>query len=157
MIDAPPIPTHARAVAPDLLQMQRGHTIAPSVVRDAREEGSSEFSTFLAGRRIADAETKSREQEAEEAARQLVATTFIQPLLEQLNEPTFLSDGPFMPGDAERRFSPLLHQHLADRIAEAGNFPLTSAVKRSLLAKSHDASRAAAGTVNDGGVLDVTR
>jgi Rod binding domain-containing protein len=123
------------------------------------ERGESSFEPLLSGRMPHGREATSREEQADEAARQLVATTFIQPLLEQLNEPTFMSEGPFMPGDAERRFAPLLQQHLADRIAEAGRFPLADAVKRSLLAKSHGGGGAnhAGGGTRQGALVDVAR
>lgn len=158
MIDALSIPfSTPNPAGLDLMRLDRGEAIARSAERAAPGRTASEFRASLANQRHARAETKSREQEAEEAARQLVATTFIQPLLEQLNEPTFISEGPFTPGDAERRFSPLLHQHLADRIAEAGDFPIVDAVKRTLLAKSHGGSQRATGVLTHGKAIDVTR
>ena len=61
------------------------------------------------------------------AAEQLVASSLIQPILTQLRESLFAA-GPFAPGMAEKQFSPLLDQHLADRIVRGANLPLVDVI-----------------------------
>jgi Rod binding domain-containing protein len=62
-----------------------------------------------------------------QAAVQLVSSAFIMPVLESLHDSPFQT-GPLAPGTAEKRFRPLLDQHLADQIATAANFPLVRAI-----------------------------
>ena len=69
------------------------------------------------------------------AASQLVASTFVQPLLSRLRESPFL-EGPFAPGLAEKQFAPLLDQHLADRIVQGGSFPLVDLIVERLAGPS---------------------
>jgi Rod binding domain-containing protein len=64
---------------------------------------------------------------AREAATQLVSSAFIVPVLKAMRESADLA-GPFAPGEAERRFAPLLDEQIADRIASAANFPLVDAI-----------------------------
>jgi hypothetical protein len=68
---------------------------------------------------------------ASETAAQLVSIALVQPILAQLRESS-LAEGPFAPGDAERRFGPMLDQELAERITRGTHFPLTDAVARRL-------------------------
>jgi Rod binding domain-containing protein len=67
------------------------------------------------------------------AAEQLVATTFIAPILARMRESVF-AEAPFAPSAAEKRFGPFLDQHLADRIVHASRFPLVDEVARRLTA-----------------------
>jgi Rod binding domain-containing protein len=62
-----------------------------------------------------------------QAATQLVAVALIQPVLAELRGSTMAAE-PFAPGDAERRFAPLLDQHLSDRIAGSMQFGLIDAI-----------------------------
>jgi Rod binding domain-containing protein len=66
-------------------------------------------------------------QQLRGAAEQLVASSFIQPILAQLRESPFAA-GPFAPGLTERQFTPLLDQHLADRIVRGANLPLVDVI-----------------------------
>lgn len=69
------------------------------------------------------------EDDVRESAEQLVASALLMPLLEQLNtSPLRPSDGPFAQTLGEKRFGPLLHQHLADRMMKSRNFGLVDAV-----------------------------
>lgn len=65
--------------------------------------------------------------EARRAAEQLVASSLVVPVLAQLHEGPFRSEL-FAPGSAERRFAPMLDQHLADRITASGRFPIVDAI-----------------------------
>jgi hypothetical protein len=69
----------------------------------------------------------NRRAEAREAAGQLVASTFLMPILSKLRE-TSQAAGPFAPSTAEKRFGPLLDQHLADRIIKASNFDIVDVI-----------------------------
>lgn len=64
---------------------------------------------------------------ARTAARQLVASSFVQPVLQSMRKNTFAT-GPFAPGLAEQRFGHMLDQVQADRIVSAANFHLVDAV-----------------------------
>jgi hypothetical protein len=74
----------------------------------------------------------TREEKLTTAAEQLVAGVLVLPVLDQLRESSQAAP-PFAPGDAERRFGPLLDQALADRITRSANFPLVDRVREHLL------------------------
>ena len=98
---------------------------SPSNVRDI----ASEFMITMAGTLDHSTLPASRGSDAREAASQLVASTLILPVLQQLRESGFMSpDNPLAPTSAERRFGPLLDQEIADRITNATNFPLIDAI-----------------------------
>ncbi len=62
-----------------------------------------------------------------QAAAQLVASTFIMPVLKSIHDSPFL-EPPFAPGYAEKRFQPLLDLHVADRLTTAARFPLIDVI-----------------------------
>lgn len=66
-----------------------------------------------------------------EAAEELVASAFIEPVLAQLRESNDAAP-PFAPGDAERRFGPLLDAEIARRIVRSEGYGLVDAVARRL-------------------------
>ena len=76
---------------------------------------------------LRNASTDSRET-GREAATSFVASAFLMPILATLHESPFELKAPFAPGIGEKRFSPLLDQHLSDRIAKASNFPLVDVI-----------------------------
>jgi Rod binding domain-containing protein len=99
--------------------------LAPPALHPPRDEaGRDRFASTLAaaGARL------DREAMLHDAAQKLVSTALVQPLFRAMEKPSFGTEGPLMPGTGERRFMPLLHQHLADRITQAGSFPLVDAV-----------------------------
>ena len=63
-----------------------------------------------------------------EAATELVASALLVPVLQTLQNSPLQAPGPFATNVVERRFGPVLHQHLADRIAQASNFPLVDKI-----------------------------
>jgi len=74
-----------------------------------------------------------QEREAvREAAAQLVSTTFILPVLQSIHDSPFL-EPPFAPGYAQKRFQPMLDQHIADRLTSAARFPLIDVITDRLL------------------------
>ncbi len=66
------------------------------------------------------------------AAAQLVSSTFIMPVLQMMHDSPFL-EPPFAPGYAEKRFQPLLDQHVADRLTNAARFPLIDVITDRLM------------------------
>jgi hypothetical protein len=72
----------------------------------------------------------------------LVASALVLPALATLRESPF-REGPFAPGDAERRFGPLLDQAVADRVVQAARFPLIDALVKHSSGIVGEASRAA--------------
>ena len=59
----------------------------------------------------------------------LVASALIMPVLQQMDSSSLRPvDGPFAKSIVEKRFGPLLHQHLADRITSSRSFGLVDAI-----------------------------
>jgi hypothetical protein len=71
-------------------------------------------------------------EEARTASEQLVSSAFILPVLAELRSSS-MSEGPFAPGDTERRFGPVLDQHIADRLTQRSHFPLVDRLTEDLL------------------------
>ncbi|RMH27705.1 MAG: hypothetical protein D6692_07260 [Planctomycetota bacterium] len=74
------------------------------------------------------------EDRALDAARQLVATTLVEPILKQARE-TNHAPPPFGPTQAERQFGSLLDHKLAQDIVTASDFPLVDRLAQDLLRK----------------------
>ena len=75
------------------------------------------------------------EADARGAAEELVAMTFVQPVLKQMREMNN-AEPPFTPGIAERRFGALWDTEIAQRIVRARGFGLVDAVARDVLSKA---------------------
>ncbi len=91
----------------------------------ASQSSIPSFESFALQFKVA---TRNGEEETlRDAAEQLVSTSFILPILSMIRESS-ISEGPFAPGMAERRFGPLFDQHIADSITKAANFPLVDAI-----------------------------
>lgn len=75
---------------------------------------------------------RTREEKARSAAEDLVAITFIQPVLKQVRESTG-GAAPFAPTDAERRFGTLMDAELARRVVRSAGFSLVDRLARDLL------------------------
>lgn len=71
-------------------------------------------------------------EQVRELAVQLVSTAFVQPALESVRDSGFRSER-FAAGDAERRFGPLLDQHIADRVTGASEFPIVDRLTEHVL------------------------
>ena len=69
---------------------------------------------------------------ARQAATELVASALLVPVLDAMYERPF-AEPPFAPTTAEKRFAPLLSQHMADRIIGAANFSLVDTILDRLL------------------------
>ena len=75
------------------------------------------------------------EEDARGAAEELVAMTFVQPILSQMRE---MNDAapPFAPGVAERRFGAMWDAEIAQRLVRSDGFGLVEAVARDVLSKA---------------------
>jgi Rod binding domain-containing protein len=81
--------------------------------------------------------------ELRKSAEQLVASALLMPVLEEMsNSPLRPEDGPFAENIVEKRFGPLLHQHLADRMMQSRSFGLVDAVIARLSPASNGADMA---------------
>ena len=100
--------------------------------------------------RLRAAEPDERRRVAREAAEQLVATVFIEPILATLHAGS-LAAGPFAPGSAERRFMPFLDQQLAERIARGMDFALVDRITEQLL----PGDRGGTGAADESEALDL--
>jgi len=82
------------------------------------------------------ASMESSADKARKAATSFVASALLMPILGTLHESPFELKPPFAPGVAEKRFAPMLDQHLSDRIAQASNFGLVDAIVKRFIPAS---------------------
>jgi Rod binding domain-containing protein len=100
---------------------------SPMVTAALSARSASAPATSFA-RALEDAEHgEDTEATVREAATKLVSSALVMPILASLREGS-LREGPFAPGMAERRFGPLLDQHIADRVVSGSSFPLVDAI-----------------------------
>lgn len=85
--------------------------------------------------RFAAEESTTAEERAEEAARKLVATTLVEPILKEARENNRAAP-PFAPTQAEKQFGSLLDHRLANEIVSASNFPIVERLARDVLQTS---------------------
>lgn len=97
-------------------------------VRDARLARQESFQSMIA-RANAPVE---REARARQAAEQLIAATFVEPILKQARE-MHKAAPPFGPGPGEMQFRALMDAELAHRLVRAGRWPLVERVASNLL------------------------
>ena len=90
-------------------------------------QGSESFAKALQK----EAQTHGRTA-ARQAATELVASALLVPVLDAMYERP-LAEPPFAPTAAEKRFAPMLSQHMADRIIGAANFSLVDTILDRLL------------------------
>ena len=61
------------------------------------------------------------EAKLRDSAKKLVASALLTPLLEEMENSSLRpTEGPFAKNVVEKRFGPLLHQHMADRMIQSG-------------------------------------
>ncbi|MCX5662770.1 MAG: hypothetical protein NTW19_24070 [Planctomycetota bacterium] len=77
----------------------------------------------------ADRESQSRDQSATTAARQLVSTTLILPMMKQMRQDPF-KVAMFHGGNAEDAFNSQLDTLLADRLTSRANLPIVASVEK---------------------------
>ena len=94
-----------------------------------------DFAGILSRRFDRPGEQVDPEQQAKEAAQQLVSITLVQPLLAQLRA-TSTAAPPFAPTPAERQFRAMSDAHLAQEIVKAAQFPLVDRLARDMLSRS---------------------
>ena len=125
--------------------MTIGNAIS-SPALDASARGSLLASASDPGQRLASAQDQfssalnrargktpeSREAAARSAAEELVAITFVQPVLAQLRE-TNNAAAPFGPTPAEKQFGSVQDARIAQDIVRGARFPLVDQLARSML------------------------
>lgn len=114
------------------LRAAREEMARPAAAEAAKSDPSTQpVDAAAAARETAVAERLAARAEARTAAEQMVATLFVQPMLDAgLERPT---TGPMAPGSGEKAFGPLLNQRLADEVVEASSIGLVDAVVDSLV------------------------
>ncbi len=113
--------------------------ITAPFIESAPSAGPTSFDSVVVGRREAvfstllDHASETQDREAvRQAAAQLVASTFIMPILQSMHDSPFVKP-PFAPGFAEKQFQPLLDQQVADRLTSAARFPLIDVITDRLM------------------------
>ncbi len=108
-------------------------------IETAPSTGPTSFNAIVAGRggkgfaALLGRASASQDREiVRQAAAQLVASTFIMPVLQSMHDSPFLKP-PFAPGFAEKQFQPLLDQQVADRLTSAARFPLIDLITDRLM------------------------
>lgn len=105
-----------------------------------------EFAAILSrGMERPGAKQATPQEQAKDAARQLVSIALVQPLLSQLRE-TSQAAPPFAPTSAERQFRAMSDAQIAQDIVKASNFPLVDVLARQMLAKLDGGTRPDAAT-----------
>lgn len=100
---------------------------APRVAKERNESATdrSPFAARLAAMQSKEAQTNP----AREAANKLIASAFIIPTLQSLRENSLApEEGPFSPNIAQKRFGPILDQHIADNVVTGSNFKLVDTI-----------------------------
>ena len=93
-------------------------------------DGASVVESF--DRHLRAAGRSAAQEQARQAAEQLVSIAFVEPALKMLRESSLAAE-PFAPGDTERRFAPLLDQMFSVRVTRSANFPLVDRLEAQLL------------------------
>ncbi|MEM9066753.1 MAG: rod-binding protein [Planctomycetota bacterium] len=97
------------------------------------EEVLSGRSTTLAGTaNAARSEMGTEEEQARQAAEQMVALTFVQPILAQMRESSDPA-GPFKPSAAEKQFRSMHDRLIAGDLVKAANFPIVEQLTQDLM------------------------
>jgi Rod binding domain-containing protein len=97
----------------------------PSIFRKGLREPTGEgFDSALRRALGGDQQPK---QTPRQAAEEFISMALVQPILEQLRE-TNQAAGPFAPGDAEKRFGPMLDAEIAHRMVKSAGWGLVGAV-----------------------------
>ena len=108
--------------------------IGQSVSADSAVRGDpAAFATALASE-------KSKYSEARTAAEQLVATTFVVPMLKRFRENNNAA-APFAPTSAEKSLRSLTDTTLAESIVHKSNWPLVEQLAQRMLSKSGGATK----------------
>lgn len=102
---------------------------SPARPRHDAEDGRR-FSEII-GKGPSQPDKRKPEEQAREAAEQLLSVTFIQPVLKQVRE---MNDAPppWGPTQAEKQFGPMLDAKLADQLIKAARLPIIERLSRDL-------------------------
>ena len=102
-----------------------GERLGSTPAGDASGGFSTTLSSVLGGRAADGAKTPRQ------AAEEFVAIALVQPILAQMRESEG-AWGPFAPGDAEKRFAPLLDAEIAQRIVKKEGWGLVESIEAQL-------------------------
>jgi len=97
----------------------------------------------------AQANRPTTEEQARKAAQEMVALSFVQPMLAEMRESEDAA-GLFAPSPAEKQFRAMQDRLLAQEIVEASRFPLVDEMARKLLREQGAATDAAQNTPEAG-------
>ncbi|MCC7144901.1 MAG: rod-binding protein [Phycisphaeraceae bacterium] len=92
-------------------------------------DGTNSFQQAMSSRVNAGSASAAQ---ARQAAEQLVATTLVAPILQEVRQDPFRTEM-FHGGSAENMFSSMLDTHLADRIVRKANFSLVDVIYRKVM------------------------
>lgn len=103
--------------------------LSPARPRHDAEDGRR-FSEII-GKGPTRPDSRKPEEQAREAAEQLLSVSFIQPVLKQVRE---MNDAPppWGPTQAEKQFGPMLDAKLADQLIKAARLPIIERLSRDL-------------------------
>ncbi|MDX2146049.1 MAG: hypothetical protein SFZ23_00895 [Planctomycetota bacterium] len=107
----------------------RGLGASPSA--EAALERSQRFDDVLGRARRSGGTAKAREQEARDAAEQLIAVSFVQPMLKAAREAR-AQGGPFGLTQGERQIGQLMDAELARQIVRSARWPLVDRLTNDL-------------------------
>jgi Rod binding domain-containing protein len=115
----------------------RGRFVAPAFTRSPRDPKLTAQQSFaLTLGKKSDALDRggalSTEQQARQIAEQLVASTFVQPMLKLFRDSNHAAP-PFAPTPAEKQFGGLMDTELSQRIVGAKNFPIVETISQKLI------------------------
>lgn len=136
-------PTSMTTLSPKATQ---GPLNNPAIFRqDLNDPGGDRFDSAL--RRALGGDQKTR-QTPRQAAEEFISMALVQPILAQLRE-TNQAAGPFAPGDAEKRFGPMLDAEIAHRMVKSAGWGLVDAVTTRLEGAGSDNATNAPGVNTD--------
>ena len=107
---------------------------------EPRASGTDFAGLLSAARAEGAARAPSNAEQAREAAEQLVAIAFVQPVLQGLRESEGAAE-PFAPSSGEKQFGSLLDAEIARGVVKASQWPLVDRLARDLLGQQGAAPR----------------
>ena len=107
-----------------------GRTSQPRSTQEVRREQDS-YNRVMGQSKELNGLATSRER-AREAAEQLVAITFVLPILEEMRKSNHAA-APFAPSSGEKQFRSFLDAKLADEITKSAQFPLVDRITNDMM------------------------
>lgn len=107
----------------------RGGTVLAGASRGADRASQRQFLETLGRAGVGLERAANGPDDAERAARQLVAVSLVQPALKQMREGTWAAP-PFAPSSGERQFRALMDAELAQDLVDHSRWPLVDRLAR---------------------------